>query len=243
MCLLGLVFLFSISAAAQDVPRVDLFAGYTYDHVSPGISASAFSANGGVGSVAFNFNNWGSLVFEAGGIHTSNIDGADVDATALTFMAGPKISFFHRSALYSLRAGLFGFVNTNAGFNLTTFNHNNFAMSPGVGLDWNATRHFAIRLGQMDYLLMRIPNSTNQVNWNNFRYSAGVVSSLLIFSTEFAPRHGYRRRRAGNCKGRSTDTLRPFFLRFVRALMLQPEIHRGWMVSTSTGSPFSRVGR
>jgi hypothetical protein len=175
VCLLGLVFLVSIGAAAQDVPRVDLFAGYTYEHVSPGIAASSFSANGGVGSVAFNLTNWGSLVLEVGGIHTSKIDGADVDATALTYMAGPKISLFHRSKLTPFAQALFGFVNTNPGFNLTTLNHNDFAVSPGVGLDWNATRHLAIRLGQMDYLLMRIPTSTNQVNWNNFRYSAGVV--------------------------------------------------------------------
>ena len=57
-----------------------------------------------------------------------------------------------------------------------TISHNSFAMfSPGIGLDWNVRRHIAIRLGQADYLLTRIPASTSQVNWNNFRYSAGVV--------------------------------------------------------------------
>jgi hypothetical protein len=175
VCLLGLVFLATFSAAAQDVPKIDLFAGYSYVHTSPGIAASSFNSNGGVGSAAFNFTNWGSLVLEVGGIHASKINGVDVDATAVTYMAGPKISFFHRSKLTPFAQALFGFVNTNPGFNLTTLNHNNFAMSPGIGLDWNATRHFGIRLGQMDYLLTRIPTSTNQVNWNNFRYSAGVV--------------------------------------------------------------------
>jgi len=175
MCLLGLVFLFSMGAAAQDVPRVDLFAGYTYVHTGPGISAPSFNANGGVGSVAFNLTNWGSLVVEVGGIHTGKINGLDVDATAFTYMAGPKITLFHRSKLSPFAQALFGFAHTNAGFNQTTLNHNNFAMSPGIGLDWNATRHVGIRLGQMDYLLTRVPTSTNQVNWNNFRYSAGVV--------------------------------------------------------------------
>jgi len=175
VCLLGLVFLFSFTAAAQDVPKIDLFAGYSFLHTSPGISVPSFNANGGVASAAFNFTNWGSLVLEVGGIHTSNINGADVDATAITYMAGPKISLFHRSKFTPFAQALFGFVNTNPGFNFTTLNHNDFAMSPGVGLDWNATRHLGIRLGQMDYLLTRIPTSTNQVNWNNFRYSAGVI--------------------------------------------------------------------
>jgi|SRR5579864_4383574 len=175
VCLLGLVFLVSLGAAAQDVPKVDLFAGYSYVHTGPGISLPSFNANGGVGSVALNFTDWGSLVVEVGGIHTGAINGTDVDATALTYLAGPKISFFRHSTFSPFAQALFGVVNTNPGFNQTAIAHNTFAMSPGVGLDWNATRHFGIRLGQLDYLLTRIPTSTNQVNWNNFRYSAGVV--------------------------------------------------------------------
>ncbi len=175
VCLLGLVFLAALTASAQDVPRVDLFAGYSYVHTSPGIALSSFNANGGVGSVAFNLTNWGSLVVEVGGIHASSINGTDVDATALTYMAGPKISLFHRSKFTPFAQALFGFANTNPGFNQTTLTHNTFAMSPGVGLDWNVTRHVGIRLAQVDYLLTRMPTSTNQVNWNNFRYSTGVV--------------------------------------------------------------------
>jgi outer membrane immunogenic protein len=175
MCLLGLVFLVSVSAAAQDVSKVDFFAGYSYVHTGPGIALASFNANGGVGSVALNLTNWGSLVVEVGGLHASKIDSTDVDATALTYLAGPKISFFHRSNFSPFAQALFGFVNTNPGFNQTAINHNTLAMSPGIGLDWNATHHFGIRLVQMDYLLTRVPTSTNQVNWNNFRYSAGVV--------------------------------------------------------------------
>jgi opacity protein-like surface antigen len=175
MCLLGLVFLISVSAAAQDVSKVDFFAGYSYVHTGPGIALPSFNANGGVGSVALNLTRWGSLVVEVGGIHASTINSTDVDATALTYLAGPKISLFHRSKFSPFAQALFGFVNTTPGFNQTTINRNSFAMSPGIGLDWNLTHHFGIRLGQMDYLLTRVPTSTNQVNWNNFRYSAGVV--------------------------------------------------------------------
>jgi hypothetical protein len=175
VCLLALVFLFGLSAAAQDVPRVDLFAGYSFVHTNPGIQFSSFNANGGVASVALNLTNWGSLVVEAGGVHATNNGGADVDATAETFMAGPKISFFHRSPLSPFAQALFGFVHTNPGFSQTTISHNTFAMAPGIGLDWNAARHLGIRLAQVDYLFTRMPTSANQVNWNNFRYSAGVV--------------------------------------------------------------------
>lgn len=174
-CLLGLVFFVSLSAAAQGKSTVDLFAGYSYVHTSPGVAFSSFNANGGVGSAAFNVNSWGSFVAEVGGIHASRITGTDVDASAETFLFGPKISLFRGSKLTPFAQALFGFAHSNAAFNGTTTARNGFAMSPGVGLDWNATRHIGLRLGQMDYLLTRVPTSTNQVSWNNFRYSAGVV--------------------------------------------------------------------
>ena len=172
---LGLVCLASLSAAAQDSSKIDLFAGYSYVHTGPGIAVSSFNANGGVGSVALNLNSWGGLVAEVGGIHATRIGNIGVDATAMTFLAGPKITLFRRSSLSPFAQVLAGVVRTNPDFNQTVNTHYTFAMSPGVGLDWNATRHFGIRLGQLDYLLTRVPTSTNQVNWNNFRYSAGVV--------------------------------------------------------------------
>jgi hypothetical protein len=171
----GLVCLFSWSAAAQGNSKIDLFGGYSYVHTSPGIALSSFNANGGVGSVAFNFNSWGSLVAEVGGVHVSHINGADVDANAETFLAGPKISLFRGSKFTPFAQVLAGFARTDAAFNNTSTTFNGFALSPGVGLDWNATRHIGLRLGQVDYLLTRLPTSTNQVNWNNFRYSAGVI--------------------------------------------------------------------
>jgi hypothetical protein len=175
VCLLGLVLLVSFSAAAQDNSKIDIFAGYSYLHTSPGLHESSFKASGGDASIAYNVNSWGSLVAEVGGVHASTISGHDVDANAETVLAGPKISLFRSSKLTPFAQALFGYAHSNAAFNLTTKNFNGFAMSPGVGLDWNATRHIGLRLGQADYLFQRMPSSTNQVNWNNFRYSAGVV--------------------------------------------------------------------
>ena len=176
VCLLGLVFLFSASASAQERTSVlDVFAGYSFVHTEPGAELSTFNANGGVASVALNFNGWLSGVVEAGGVHTSNIAGADVDATAETYMAGPKISFFRSSKLSPFAQVLAGFIHTNPGYSQQTINHNTFAMAPGLGLDWNLTHHLGIRLAQVDYLFTRMPATAGQVNWNNFRYSTGVV--------------------------------------------------------------------
>jgi hypothetical protein len=173
--LLGLMCLATLSASAQGKSTIDLFGGYSYVHTGPGLAVPSFNANGGVGSVALNLNSWASLVAEVGGIHASKISGTDVDATAETFLFGPKISFFRGSGLTPFVQVLAGVAHSNAAFNQTTSSFNGLALSPGVGLDWNATSHIGLRLGQMDYLLTRVPTSTKQVNWNNFRYSAGVV--------------------------------------------------------------------
>lgn len=175
VCLLGLLLLTGAAASAQGNTKVDIFAGYSYLHTGPGVSSAAFNANGGVGSVAFNFNGWGSFVAEVGGIHASHIGGANVDASAETFLFGPKVSLFRNSRLTPFGQVLFGFAHTNAAFNGTTGTNNGLAISGGAGLDWNLSHHLGIRLGQVDYLFNRVPTATSQVNWNNFRYSAGVV--------------------------------------------------------------------
>jgi outer membrane immunogenic protein len=174
-CLAGLLFLFSLSASAQEGSKVDLFGGYSFVNTSPSNGISSFTANGGVASAALNFTSWLSGVAEAGGVHATSIGGVDVDATAATFMVGPKISAFRRSSFSPFAQALFGFVHTNPGFSETPINHNTFSMAPGIGLDWNAWSHLGIRLGQVDYLFTRMPTSANQVNWNNFRYSTGIV--------------------------------------------------------------------
>jgi opacity protein-like surface antigen len=174
--LVGLVCLFSVSAAAQDYnSKIDIFAGYSFVHNEPGAEFSSFNANGGVASVALNFTSWFSGVVEAGGVHATNIGGADVDATAVTVMAGPKISLFHRGPLTPFAQALVGFVHTDPGYSQQPINHNTLAVAPGVGLDWNVAHHVAIRLAQVDYFFTRMPATSGQVNWNNFRYSTGLV--------------------------------------------------------------------
>jgi peptidoglycan-associated lipoprotein len=174
--LVGFVCLFSVSASAQEYnSRLDIFTGYSFVHTAPGAAFSNFNSNGGVGSVALNPTSWFGGVVEVGGVHARRIGGVDVDATAETVMAGPRIMLFHSSPLSPFAQAVFGFIHTNPGYSQQLITHNTFSMAPGVGLDWNATRHVGIRLAQVDYLFTRIPASAGQVNWNNFRYSGGVI--------------------------------------------------------------------
>ncbi len=51
---------------------------------------------------------------------------------------------------------------------------NSFAFTAGGGLDYAVSRHFAVRVVQIDYLKTYLPNNaTNEQN--NLRIGAGIV--------------------------------------------------------------------
>ena len=84
LILLGLFFLFSISARAQSV---DLFGGYSYERfgASPGRNLNGVEITG-----QYKFTNWLGLA--------ADMDGhfglpSQPDARTLDFMVGPQISF------------------------------------------------------------------------------------------------------------------------------------------------------
>ena len=47
-----------VVATAQDVPRVETFAGFTYMRANSESNVPAFSANGGGGQFVVNFGKW-----------------------------------------------------------------------------------------------------------------------------------------------------------------------------------------
>src|SRR5882757_9381112 len=82
VCLLAL-FSVSAIASAQDVPKLDVFVGYSYFRDNPSTS------------VAYNAKNWLSGVADFGGYHANNILGSGVDGTVSTYLFGPRISYRH----------------------------------------------------------------------------------------------------------------------------------------------------
>jgi hypothetical protein len=50
-----------------------------------------------------------------------------------------------------------------------------FTMALGGGLDLNVHRHLAIRLAQLDYLMIRHTNPLTSNDQNNLRFSSGIV--------------------------------------------------------------------
>jgi len=181
--LCGAMLLFAGFAAAQDdSPKVEAFGGYSYLRVNPGFDIPGENFNGGSGSLAYNFMPWLGAVADFGGYHWSQ-DGAD--ATAVTYLFGPKVAFRHGPITPFAQVLLGGAhlsgseacvsdvrVRRQGGiFGCGSGSDDSFSMAIGGGVDWNATSHIGIRVIQAEYLMTRFFSETQ----NNARISTGVV--------------------------------------------------------------------
>jgi opacity protein-like surface antigen len=175
----GAMLIFAGVASAQDTPKAEVFAGYSFAHLSS--DGIGINFNGGSASLAYNVTPWLGLVGDFGGYH----GGADFDdANIYSYMFGPKIAF-RRGRITPFVQSLFGGAHATASGETCpvarvrpqgdgcTFNasENSFAMTVGGGLDWNATPHIGVRLIQAEYFMTNFEN----LRQNGTRISAGVV--------------------------------------------------------------------
>ena len=175
--LMAVLSFFGATAKAQDVPKVDIFAGYSYVRKNPSTSgASSFSLNGGSASIAYNAKSWLSGVADFGAYHNGNILGTGTDGTLSTYLFGPRVSYHHSGRITPFGEVLFGVAHAGASIAGTSGSDNAFAMSLGGGVDYRLTDRFAIRPIKVDYLMSRFSETgTGNQTQNNLRVSTGIV--------------------------------------------------------------------
>jgi opacity protein-like surface antigen len=163
---------------AQEHPKAEVFAGYSYVRINPGEGMQGDNIPGGWhASVAGNFNSWFGIVGEFSG-HYGNPDfgtgvGAEVNVHTYTF--GPRVSYRGNEKVTPFAHVTFGGARVGgSGFGPS---ESAFAMTFGGGVDVKVHEKVGIRLGQFDYILTRFegPVSGTTANQHNFRYSAGIV--------------------------------------------------------------------
>ena len=177
VCLLAFLSFFGVAADAQDFPKVDIFAGYSYLRENPSTSgASSFSLNGGSASAAYNATSWLSGVADFGGYHNGNILNSGVDGTISTYLFGPRVTYRHYGRVTPFGEVLFGVARASASISDTSGAENAFAMTLGGGLDYRLTERFAIRPVKVDYLMTRFSETgSGAQTQNNLRVSTGIV--------------------------------------------------------------------
>ena len=87
-----------------------------------------------------------------------------------SYTFGPTVRFPMEKATPFVHA-LFGGGHLGASASGESISSNGFVYALGGGLDINASKSVAIRIGQFDYLGSRFESTTQK----NFRYSAGIV--------------------------------------------------------------------
>jgi peptidoglycan-associated lipoprotein len=175
VCLFALMLLAAWPAAAQEQPKVEVAAYYSYVRTNPSTSGvDGFNLNGGGGSVAFNANSWLGFVGEFNGYKVGDIAGVDPQANVFTYQFGPRLSARGERFTPFVHA-LFGGARISSDFAGTGTSDSSFSMSVGGGIDAKLTDHIAIRVAQVDWLLTRFDEGAGRVNQNNFKYSGGIV--------------------------------------------------------------------
>jgi hypothetical protein len=188
LTVIGVPLLFALTAAAEDVPRMETFLGYTYVRANSATNVPAFSANGGSGQFVYNFNKWLGVVADLGAVHNGNISGVHLDTTLTNFLLGPRVTLRKgRLAPYFnvLWGGVYASTSTeftavlapgvmppiyipgagsvleNLGEAISTrvvANQTAFAMTAGGGLDIKISRSLSFRPIGIDYYMTRLQN-------------------------------------------------------------------------------------
>lgn len=181
LCLLTVGSMFGLSAFAQEAPKADVFLGYTFVRFNSAQTIPAFSANGGIGTFAWNFNNNLAVEAQLGGVHNGNVNNYQFDTTAFQYLFGPRFSLGRTKRIDPYVHVLFGGQNTSTSIGASSIlvvnpllaqeaneltavlkngryqtSTNNFAMSVGGGLDIKLSKSVSLRPIQLDYYLTRI---------------------------------------------------------------------------------------
>jgi outer membrane protein OmpA-like peptidoglycan-associated protein/opacity protein-like surface antigen len=182
-------------ATDYDIPRFELFVGYSYIGATPRSNRNRIvGLHGGSESLAFNLNKYFGIVADLGAFESDHLTLGGVppinvhaDGGAFGYMFGPRLSFrsgritpfaqYLLGGLYATRVKLPGCTGGAACTALPS--ENAFAMTAGGGVDVTLTRHIAWRAFQAEYMFTRFRDpisSTGQtVRQNDVRLSTGIV--------------------------------------------------------------------
>ena len=163
---------FAQPARAQDAPKAEFGLGYQYMH---DVDSSQDFPFGWVLSPGADVTSWLGLVFEVGGSYkTVSVGTVDFNQNVYTFLAGPKIMASSKAPVAPfvqvLFGGAHGSLSVGAPSVNLTFSGNHFAIQPGVGIDFNPSPTFGLRV-EADGRGINTDSGTNK----EWRLLAGVV--------------------------------------------------------------------
>jgi hypothetical protein len=200
------VILLGLSAWAQEFPRYELGADYSFARYAPSASyTQGHSLNGGGGAIKININEYLGFLMDLQGYGSNKTTftipantffpgggSGTVQGNLFTYLFGPQIKV-RAHGVHPFGQLLFGAAHSNVYGNAfkqicqpiaggCSFNKapagDAFAMAFGGGVDIPINKTVSFRPAEIDYLYTRFTNQFTNAGQNNLRYSAGVVFSF-----------------------------------------------------------------
>ena len=181
----------NVRMAAQNGNKVEVFGGYSLEHVAPCGSAGGpaqlscqslelgdipnpSTFNGWDASLTGYFKRYLGATANFSGVYGSLSGGSAGGASTsrYSYLFGPVLALRTQKATTFVHV-LFGAVSQNAAPG-GGFNYNGFTWAIGGGYDVGLTRRLALRVAQLDYEQVKVPNFGGP-SAKGFRYSGGVV--------------------------------------------------------------------
>jgi opacity protein-like surface antigen len=209
LLVVALLLALPVIASAQDeVPKVEIFGGYSYLRADNATGISQASTMGTTTSVVTqmadrnlngfstsftnNLNSWLGIEAEFSGHFTDTVlNGTTLDRDIYFVTAGPRLSIRRFERFTPFAHIMVGMARQdiqvqNASSTVSTVGSLNqqdsgLAFVVGGGVDLNLSSRLGIRLAQTDYILTRFSNrngTSTELNQANFRASTGVVLKL-----------------------------------------------------------------
>jgi hypothetical protein len=176
---------FSALAIAQDIPRGEVFLGYSHfgcDNTVFGSSPKLNCTYDGVDlSLVVNANKWVGFVSDFGANYNrdapavlynppTSYKGTRDHYHAYTFLFGPKFTYRNSSRYTPFIQMLFGDARVSPGTANWPY-ENAWATAFGGGLDIKATKNFSFRPIQLEYMAIKLGKPYS----DNIRYSIGLT--------------------------------------------------------------------
>jgi hypothetical protein len=165
--LTAILMVAAVAATAREMPRVEVFGGYSYLNVGSSRQQKGFGLNGWEGQASVNLNKWLGVTGDFGGTYGSPFA---VSIHNYTYLFGPTLSF-RSQHFVPFGHALFGGGHVSGKIGGLTSTQNAFAMAVGGGLDIPFKGHFGVRVAQLDWLRTQYFNTSQ----NGFRVSTGVM--------------------------------------------------------------------
>ena len=174
--LVAFLGLLALPLLAQDNPKLGVFAGYQYEHLGNFPSSGTdFNTNGWDAALNYFFSRHLGVTGDFSGVYTS-VNG---DTYSLYTYSGGPVFAFREGRFNPFAHVLFGGASLCGCFSgsgsSTTIN--GFTLMMGGGVDAKFSQHFAIRLGQFDWVYYDFShNGASKSFSDNVRFSTGVVA-------------------------------------------------------------------